>query len=267
MKERTQRRQKEIAPAPAGSGSPSLVYIMGESPLVETVADLCLARGFRVIVRWNPGREPDPIPKTLRRSSTVPADAALALELTLLEPEVKQANIKQLGSSLPPTCAIVSSSVTVTAARQASWIAAPHRLIGIGLLPGLTSVERIEVAPTAHTPAETVEVVRRFFHSLGKEIEIVQDRVGLVLPRLLCQLINEALAGIQEDLASPADIDLAARKGMGLPVGLLEWGQRIGFGTVVQVLDAIAGDTGEEQYRPGPLLRKLESQFAPAAGP
>ena len=115
----------------------------------------------------------------------------------------------------------------------------------------------MEVAPTVHSPKETLEVVRRFFNSVGKEIELVQDRVGMVLPRVLCQIINEAVFALQEDVASPQDIDTAMKLGLNYPLGPIEWADRIGFRHVYAVLAALENDLKEDRYRVAPLLKQM----------
>jgi 3-hydroxybutyryl-CoA dehydrogenase len=92
-----------------------------------------------------------------------------------------------------------------------------------------------------------------FFQSLGKEIELVQDRVGMVFPRILCGIINEAAFAHQDEIASPRDIDTAMKLGAGCPSGPIEWADRIGLAQVYAVLAALHKDFGEDRYRVAPL--------------
>jgi 3-hydroxybutyryl-CoA dehydrogenase len=115
----------------------------------------------------------------------------------------------------------------------------------------------VEVAPTIYSPKETIEVVMRFFLSLGKEIEIVQDRIGMVFPRILCQVINEAAFAVIEDIATPQDIDTALRLGAQFPVGPIEWAEKIGMKQVYAVLTALYSNLHEERYRTAPLLKQM----------
>jgi 3-hydroxybutyryl-CoA dehydrogenase len=121
----------------------------------------------------------------------------------------------------------------------------------------LSDASLIEVAPTVFSPAETIQVVRRFFESVGKEIELVQDRVGMVFPRIICQIINEAAFALQEEIASPEDIDTAMRVGANFPIGPIQWADKLGMRHVYAVLSALHSDLGEERYRISPLLRQM----------
>ena len=79
----------------------------------------------------------------------------------------------------------------------------------------------------------------------------------MVLPRILCQIINEAMFAVQQEVAAPNDLDTAMKLGMNFPSGPLEWGEKIGFKQVYAVLDALHVDLGEERYRICPLLKEI----------
>ncbi len=235
------------------------VYIVGETPLVEEYAELCASNGYDVLVQWN--KVPKELPKfsttSIKRTNAIHPKTSVALELTNRNREAKQKNLQALDRVLPPTAPILTSSVTLTATEQSIWLNSKHRLVGMSALPSFTQHPIIEVAPTVYTPKETIDVVQRFFRSIGKEIEIVQDRIGMVLPRILCQIVNEATFAVQEDVATPQDIDTAMKLGTNYPFGPLEWANRIGFQQVYSVLNAIENDLHEERYRASPLLKML----------
>lgn len=92
--------------------------------------------------------------------------------------------------------------------------------------------------------------------NLGTEVMIVDDRVGLVTPRVVCMIINEAYYTVQEGTASREDIDLAMKLGTNYPFGPFEWSQKIGLQQVYEVLEAVYDDTRDERYKICPLLKK-----------
>jgi 3-hydroxybutyryl-CoA dehydrogenase len=79
----------------------------------------------------------------------------------------------------------------------------------------------------------------------------------MVMPRILCMLINEASFALMEEVASPADLDTAMKLGTNYPRGPIEWADRIGIRQVVSVLRALHADLGEERYRISPLLQLM----------
>jgi 3-hydroxybutyryl-CoA dehydrogenase len=91
---------------------------------------------------------------------------------------------------------------------------------------------------------------------LGVEYLLVDDRVGLVTPRVICMIINEAYYTVQEGTATREDIDIAMKLGTNYPFGPFEWCQRIGIRHVYELLDAVYDDTKDERYKICPLLKK-----------
>jgi 3-hydroxybutyryl-CoA dehydrogenase len=236
-----------------------LAYLIGESPLVEEYANLCAAKGYSVLVSWNRSGQPaEGVKRTFYRNSTViPRKASVAIELTNTDIGTKTENIRKLDKALGPQVAVLTTSVTMTASEQAALVKHKHRVVGFGAMPGFSHQALVEVAPTVHTPRETMAVVQAFFHSLGKEIEVVQDRIGMVLPRILCQIINEATFAIMEDIASPGDIDAAMKLGANYPRGPVEWAEALGIRQLYSVLAALENDLKEDRYRISPLLRQM----------
>jgi 3-hydroxybutyryl-CoA dehydrogenase len=237
----------------------ALVYLVGEVPMVEQYAEICTAHGYDVCISWNESltEKQSTFSTGTIISSTIPKNTSVAIELTNIDVLTKKKNLEKLAKALPETAPILSSSITITATEQSAWIAGKHRLVGIAALPTFIDKSLVEIAPTIYTPMETLEAVSRFFLSIGKEIEIVQDRVGMILPRILCQVINEAAFAITEDIAAPGDIDKALTLGMHFPLGPIEWAEKIGLDQVYAVLSALYTDLHEERYRVAPILKQM----------
>ena len=237
----------------------AVVYILGDSPMVEEHIALCSSHGYAVVYDLDvKSQTPQTFDSGLvRKSAKIPSNVSFALELTNIDLEKKRKNLEALDKALPVNIAIASSSVTVSATEQSSWINHKSRLVGICSLPTLSKASLVEVAPTVFSPAETIQVVQRFFGSIGKEIELVQDRVGMVFPRIVCQIINEAAFALQEEIATPQDIDLAMKLGADFPEGPIEWADKLGMQQVYAVLSALHRDLGEDRYRVSPLLRQM----------
>ena len=78
-----------------------------------------------------------------------------------------------------------------------------------------------------------------------------------ILDRTLAMLVNEAIDAVLMRVASPRDIDLAMTKGVNYPKGLIAWGEEVGLDTILDRLEALYGEYGEDRYRPSALLRRL----------
>ena len=231
------------------------LFLAGESVLVEEFGRMCHSGGYTVSVRLNDRAAP--IPGFAKQSRNIPRDAVLAVELTNTDRLLKRKNLQAIDKSCPRSTIILSSSITVTAAEQASWLRHPGRLVGISALPTLISQKLIEVAIPVVTSRSSVKAAQAFFSTLGKEVVVVQDRIGMVMPRILCALINEAYFAVMENIAHPHDIDAAMKLGANYPFGPVEWAEKIEIHQVFHVLEALHTDLREERYRIAPLLRQL----------
>ena len=69
-------------------------------------------------------------------------------------------------------------------------------------------------------------------------------------------LINEAADALFWQVASAKDIDLAMTKGVNYPKGLLAWAYELGPSHWASILEKLQATTGEDRYRPSPMLRK-----------
>jgi 3-hydroxybutyryl-CoA dehydrogenase len=104
--------------------------------------------------------------------------------------------------------------------------------------------------------AEDETIVRDICEQLQTKYVLVEDRVGLVTPRVICMIINEAYYTAMEGTATKEAIDLAMRLGTNYPYGPFEWCARIGIRQVYELLEAVYVDTKDERYKICPLLRQ-----------
>jgi 3-hydroxybutyryl-CoA dehydrogenase len=129
--------------------------------------------------------------------------------------------------------------------------------VGFHLLGPLEDATMVELTAGDFAPEQDRRAVEAFFRGLGLHTEWVGDAPGLVLGRIVCQLVNEAAFALQKGVGSAEDIDTAMKLGFNYPRGPLEWGDRIGLDHVLAVLDALQDELGEERYRAAPQLRRM----------
>ena len=77
-----------------------------------------------------------------------------------------------------------------------------------------------------------------------------------IFERILVLLINEAADAVFMQVASPNAVDLAMTKGVNYPKGLLAWADELGAEWVLERLESLFSEYGEDRYRPNPLLRR-----------
>jgi 3-hydroxybutyryl-CoA dehydrogenase len=92
--------------------------------------------------------------------------------------------------------------------------------------------------------------------SVYRAVTVISDSAGFVAQRTLATIVNIACDIAQQGIASPADIDLSTRLGLGYPKGPLEWGDAIGAARVLRILDEMHRLSGDPRYRASPWLRR-----------
>ena len=221
-------RPEDPEPPAAGGGEGRVVAIDGAGALARELRDRAAAAGFDV-------REPDALG---RDDPDLVIDAAVPATTSDLG----------IGPEGPPLVAVCADRSL--AARGTPWACGFH------LLPPLDGAGLVELARAPATPSATCELTEAFFSSLGFVAEWVADAPGLVLGRVVCQLVNEAAFAIGEGVGSGQDIDAGMTLGLNHPRGPVAWGEAIGLDAVLATIDGIWDERREERYRAAPLLRR-----------
>jgi 3-hydroxybutyryl-CoA dehydrogenase len=126
-------------------------------------------------------------------------------------------------------------------------------VFGFNGLPSLLNRSIFEVSLWSKNDESKLKEICK---ALKTEYLVVDDRIGMVTPRVLCMIINEAFYAVQEGTATRADIDIAMKSGTNYPYGPFEWCIRIGIRHVYELLEALYNDTKDERYKICPLLKK-----------
>ncbi len=125
-------------------------------------------------------------------------------------------------------------------------------LIGMNTLPSFINRDLLELSILSD---EILELVESLSQTLNWPYKLVTDRVGMVTPRVIMMIINEACYTLQEGTAEIKDIDKAMKLGTNYPHGPFEWADMIGIKEVYETLDALYRDTKDERYKICPLLK------------
>ncbi|MBR9861444.1 3-hydroxyacyl-CoA dehydrogenase [bacterium] len=119
-------------------------------------------------------------------------------------------------------------------------------LIGINSLPGFINRSLMEC--TCLNESAQANAIK-FLKQHNIDASFVRSRVGMVTPRVICMIINEAFFTVQEGTAGVEDIDLGMKLGTAYPQGPFEWKDKIGIQNVYETLEAVYEDTKDERYK------------------
>jgi len=230
------------------------IVLAGESPLVDDLATLCVDAGYEVSLYLV---EELADQSTLRKLAEDARTALIAFDVMSESLEAKRDLVRALDRSLPADAPLLTACLSVSATQVAAWAEHTDWIVGFGALPPLARGALVELALPLQGQAVTLGKARTFLEKIGVQTAIVQDTPGLVLPRIVCCLVNEAAFALGEKAADARDIDTAMKLGVNYPRGPLEWGDLIGLDVVLAVLRGLYQETGDDRFRPAPLLKQL----------
>lgn len=183
------------------------------------------------------------------------ADRDLIVEAVLEEISIKKETFKQLDAIVGPDCILASNTSSLSITEMAQGL--NHHLVGMHFFNPAPVMKLVEIIPGLSTPQEVVDKVTAIATELGKTPVQVKEAAGFVVNRILVPLVNEGIAIYADGLASAEGIDTAMKLGANHPMGPLELGDLIGLDVCLAIMEVLQKETGEDKYRPHPLLRKM----------
>jgi 3-hydroxybutyryl-CoA dehydrogenase len=188
------------------------------------------------------------------------------VDAIVTDSEAKRRALREMDGALPPRALILTCAHAESTTSLARDLVHPDRLIGFGLLPPVETRTMVECAAGHDSSTAAVELGEALWSACALETCWVGDAAGLVMPRILAGLANEAAFTVMERTASPEDVDRAMELGTAYPRGPLSWAELIGLPHVVAILDGLRDEHGD-RYRVAPLLRRLATARTTGWGP
>jgi len=152
--------------------------------------------------------------------------------------------VAELESVFPPETVFLIDAYATDLAAISKRLRHPERVVGFGLLGSLARQNAIEIVDAEETSDDALEIAQEVFDSVGKRVVLLGDTPGLFLGRTIGSIVNEAVYAVQEEVATPDDVDLAMRLGTNYPLGPIAWGREIGADRIARILQRLAGAEG-----------------------
>jgi len=188
---------------------------------------------------------------------TVLADCDLVIEAIFEDLEVKQALFKELNGICKAGTIFASNTSTLSITQIAGGCGREDRVVGMHFCLPAQVMKLIEMSRGLNTSDETFKIAWEWTVTAGQLPVETQDKPGFILNALLVPFNNDVIRAIEAGVASPEDIDLAIKSGLGYKMGPCTLLDLIGLDTQIRLGEAFYPITFDKRASVPPLLRRM----------
>ncbi len=190
------------------------------------------------------------------------AGVDLVIEAIFEREEVKRPVLEALDAAVPAHAILGSNTSSLSITRLARGLSHRREILVTHFFNPPYTLPLVEVSGGMETRedviAETIDFLQGLRNHRYPLVPIrVKESPAFVVNRLLIPVLNEACFALDEQVASPRDIDLAMKSGAGMPMGPFELADMIGLDVALEVAQTLFREFGDPKYRPAPALRRM----------
>ena len=185
------------------------------------------------------------------------ADADLVVEAVIEDIEVKRALFADLDRVLPAGVTLATTTSSLPVIDLAMATSRPQDVVGLHFFNPAQVMKLVEIVRTVATSDDVVATAHHVCDVLGKVAVECSDRAGFIVNALLFPYLNDAVRMLEANYATIDDIDLAMKKGCGLPMGPFELLDVVGLDVAFAIQQTLFREFREPGFAPTPLLEHL----------
>jgi 3-hydroxybutyryl-CoA dehydrogenase len=184
-------------------------------------------------------------------------DADLVLEAVFEDIGTKREVFGQLDSICKPDCVFATNTSSISITLLATSVKPERigRFVGAHFFSPASVMKLVEVVPSLETENNTVDFMMDCCRRIGKTPIKVKDVPGFAVNRILHAMWIEANRLVEEDVATPEDIDTACKLGLGHPIGPYALMDLTSNDLNLEVQEILYKSYGE-RFKPRPILKQ-----------
>eukprot|EP01129_Flabellula_baltica_P000573 TRINITY_DN1055_c0_g1_i1.p1 TRINITY_DN1055_c0_g1~~TRINITY_DN1055_c0_g1_i1.p1 ORF type:complete len:306 (+),score=74.67 TRINITY_DN1055_c0_g1_i1:126-1043(+) len=185
----------------------------------------------------------------------------IAIEAIIENMDIKKELFKFLDQNIKEGALLASNTSSLSISEIAKATSKPDRVGGLHFFNPVPVMKLVEVVRGEKTSDVALAQLKQFGTSLGKNVVTCKDTPGFIVNRLLVPYLNEAVAMIENGVATPEDIDTAMKLGAGYPMGPIELADYVGLDTTYFILKGWSEQYPDEPaFTPRETVKKLVSE-------
>jgi 3-hydroxybutyryl-CoA dehydrogenase len=183
------------------------------------------------------------------------AGADLVVEAIVEDLPAKQHLFRRLDALVPPHAVLATNTSALPVARLAAATANPGRVLGMHFFNPVHIMKLVEIVVHEGTDRDVAARAEGVARRMGKEPIMVRDTPGFASSRLGVVLGLEAMRMVEQNVASPEDIDKAMELGYGHPMGPLKVSDLVGLDVRLAIAEHLHRELGAAHFAPPAILR------------
>jgi 3-hydroxybutyryl-CoA dehydrogenase len=185
------------------------------------------------------------------------AAADYVLEAVSENFELKRSVWNILGQNAAPQAILASNTSSYDINELAAGVPNPERIIGTHWFHPPQITPCVEVIPGKGASQANIDLMMTFLTGLGKMPTLCKSAPGFVANRIQMAMASEAIALVEEGLATPAEVDRIVKSSFGFRLGAygpFEIMDQAGADTYWSVFEYLYDKLGKDYFKPPRLL-------------
>ncbi|MFN3951850.1 MAG: 3-hydroxyacyl-CoA dehydrogenase NAD-binding domain-containing protein [Thermaurantimonas sp.] len=186
------------------------------------------------------------------------SDSHLFIEAIVEDFEIKKKLFEAIEECVHPDCILCTNTSSLSVSKLSRVLGRPEKFAGLHFFNPATIMKLVEVVPGMNTSERVLSQLIDLMKEWGKRAVRVKDTPGFIVNRVARPFYGEALRIVEEQIATPSEVDFIMKTKGGFRMGPFELmdfiGLDVNFAVSYSVFEQMYFDP---RYRPSILQQRM----------